>query len=435
MKNTITLIIAVFGCATVFGQSKDTAFVSIGQDTARFEKQRFIDRYDYVFGTHNPTRFLLKWNVLAVLLPVNEGEEESLAAVGYDEVDADISRIELSAELKMTRWLSVQTTGSVGFLEGDFYKGKQKRTEWRVEPRFYFDMPTRIKSGKSADNLSGNYIGAEYERIRQTARKGTEPGIAFTSNTYSLRVGLQRRLFRYGYADISGGIGYRDVTYDAYGPQYRSRPLFFNTRVAIGLAIGAPKYKQMKETPYCDVLRCFQEDRQMFKIDLLRAVQLRSDLLRFNPSFAYERKIGESAFSIELESVFSANARSVHFTDQQDAQWKWEYGASLSAEPRWYFLQKRRVALGKSGNNLSGVYGAVNARYYWLHSDFIRSFDDNPWAHWAQISPIIGFQYRLFRNGFVNYKFGVAWDEVQFDRFEFNDPSHWFSELKIGLAF
>lgn len=436
MKIILTILITTATCAIAFGQSNDTTFVSIGQDTTRFEKQRFIDRYDYVFGVNQPTRFLLKWNVFAALLPANSEGKESFVTTGYDEVAADISRTELSAELKLTRQFSLQVTGSVGFLEGDFYKGKQKRIEWRMEPRFYFDMPKRIKSGKSADNLSGNYIGIEYGRSRQTARKGTEPGLAFTSNTYSLRMGLQRRLFRYGYADISGGIGYRDVAYDASGLQYRSHPMFFNTRVAIGLAIGAPKYKQMNETPYCEVLRCFQEDRRMFKIDLLRAIQLRSDLLRFNPSFAYEQKLGESAFSVELESVFSTNARSVNFTSHQEAQWKWEYSVAFSAEPRWYFLQKRRVALGKSGNNLSGVYGALNARYYWRYSDFIKNFyGGNAWVHGPQLSPIVGFQYRLFRNGFVNYKFGVAWDKVRFDRLKFSDPSHLFSELKIGLAF
>lgn len=433
MKHIATLFIATFACVTAFCQTpRDTSFLTVGQDTGQFEKQRFIDRYDYVFGTQKPTRFLFKWNVMAALLPFNE-DDEGAFSTGYDDVASDISRIELASEYKINSFLSVQATGSVGFLEGDFIKGKQMRTEWRVEPRFYYDMPGRIKAGKSASNLSGNYIGLEYGHINQTRRNGSDPGNWFSSNTYSLRYGMQRRLFRYGYIDISGGVGFRNTTY-AGNPQFRDNPLFFNTRVAVGLAIGGPKYRQSEGASFCDVLRCFQEDRQMFKVDLLRVMELRSDRMRFNPSFAYERKIGASSFSVEFEGAFNATGQNLDFTDA-GRKWVWEFGASVSAEPRWYFLQKRRIALGKSGNNLSGIYAGVNARYHWLYNEYFKNFDGNGWSGAAQMSPIIGFQYRLFRNGFVNYKFGVAWDEVDFSRIEFNEPSHWFSELKIGIAF
>jgi hypothetical protein len=219
--------------------------------------------------------------------------------------------------------------------------------------------------------------------------------------------------------------------YSSQGPAYRSNPVFFNTRVAIGLALAAPRAgKGSGSQSYCDVLRCFLEERQMFRFDLLQLVQFRSDYVQFKPSFAYERKIGESPFSVELEGAFTGTGRKLYFTGDERT-WGWEYKAALSAEPRWYFLQKNRIAKGKSGNNLAGVYGGVNARYKWHYSEI---YNQN-WEKGAQLSPIVGFQYRLFRNGFVNYKFGVAWDEVQFDRFEFSDPSHWFSEMKIGLAF
>ncbi|MBK7936464.1 MAG: hypothetical protein IPJ82_04995 [Lewinellaceae bacterium] len=432
MKHFATLLFVTFAGVTAFCQTGDTTFLSVAQDTGQFEKQRFINRYDYVFGTQKPTRLLFKWNVLAAMLPFNENENNRISTP-YDDANSDISRLELSAEYKINKFLSVHTTGSAGFLEGDFIKGKQRRTEWRVEPRLYYDMPARIRHGKSANNLSGNYIGLEYGRVQQSRRDGPDPGNWFSSNTYSLRFGLQRRLFRFGYVDINAGAGFRNTTYSG-NPHFRDNPFFFNTRVALGLAIGAPKYRQGEGSSYCDVLRCFQEDRQMFKIDLLRAVQLRSDMMRFSPSFAYERKIGESSFSVELEGALTAIGWDVFITDE-GRKLVWEYGMSVSAEPRWYFLQKSRIARGKSGNNLSGIYGAVNARYHWNYSAFILTPSRDRWISAAQLSPIVGFQYRLFRNGFINYKFGVAWDELDFSRFEFTEPSHWFSELKIGLAF
>ncbi len=48
------------GISAAFAQT-DTIRITHTQETGTLEKQRFIDKYDYVFMTKEPTKWMVKW--------------------------------------------------------------------------------------------------------------------------------------------------------------------------------------------------------------------------------------------------------------------------------------------------------------------------------------------------------------------------------------
>jgi hypothetical protein len=383
-----------------------------------------------VFGTREAARFLLKWNALSTLAVFPESGGQ--LPTEYSVLNSNTFQGELGAELKISPLLSLHAASLASYIEGTPYNNARVKLDWRVEPRFYFDMPARIRQGTSANNFSGNYIGIEYQNVIQWgSRSGNK---LYESMGGSLRFGMQRRLFRYGYADISGGIGYRDFTYRYPDLTYRDKIVFLNTRVAIGLAFGAPRPKQEPSAPFCDVLRCFEEDRQMFRIDLLRAFQFNTNRIQFKPSLAFERKAGNSPFSAEFGLYTLLESQRWLSGPDGQKSWSSHYGLWLSAEPRWYFLQKRRIATGKSGNNLSGVFIGLHTRHGWIF-DYASILVDGQLKSYtirdSAFSPLAGVQYRIFRHGFIQYKTGPYWNNNS----QQNNSFDWLSEIKVGLAF
>jgi hypothetical protein len=82
-----------------------------------------------------------------------------------------------------------------------------------VEPRYYYNLKKRIARGKSAHNLSGNYIAlniqgnySNYDYIGYLDTNALVVGAGtFFGSSFSIepRFGIQRRLFKNGFLDIS----------------------------------------------------------------------------------------------------------------------------------------------------------------------------------------------------------------------------------------
>ena len=107
-----------------------------------------------------------------------------------------------------------------------------------------------------------------------------------------------------------------------------------------------------------------------------------------------------------------------------------KYGAGLNVQPRWYFLQKHRIAKGKSGNNLAGVFaGMMGAYRLTKRASEVTYGVDRENAFY--LAPHLGAQHRLFRNGFINFKFGVLYDVGFTIRHDwFPDPTSFLSEFR-----
>ncbi len=423
MKKTFflaTLALAVF---SAFGQTPDTTYTTIGQTSEAFEKTRFIDRYDHVFGTQTPTKFLLKWNTLGALPIITQGQNLHVlqASTLFNSPTFD-----LRAEVKLAPMLSIQGSGSfsryfrVRYGLGSVSPGGHS-VVMRVEPRWYFDMPSRIRAGKSANNLTGNYIGLE----GSTNKYWSSDHTTSESNSLGLRFGMQRRLWRYGFFDLSYGVLHQSGFYqfiDITGTPQESkyRGFYGDARVAMGFALGGRKPQHDgAAASVCDVFRCFQEDRRMFKIDLFRALRFAQNTFAFHPRVSWEQKIGQSPFSVEMEGELEVVG--FRLFNKSDVYSNWQKEVGVSIQPRYYFSQKRQIARGKSGNNLNGLFLGNTLGYRWV-------------ANSLYTAPHIGAQYRLFKKGFIQYKFGLQWSKLQLDEFP-GDPTSWYSDLKIGVAF
>lgn len=429
MKKTILFAAGALAVFSAFGQITDTTYTTIGQTDEPFEKTRFIDRYEQVFGTQTPTRFLLKWNTLALLPLIGHPEN---AAVLTRASDRFAPLFDLRAEVKLAPMLSVQVAGAYFRQATTVYQRGRWGADLRVEPRWYFDMPRRIRAGTSADNLTGNYFGLEGRHWR---RNLFGENIKGENYAVSLRFGMQRRLWRYGFIDLNYGMGYQRATHWFVLPGFPveslvQKSLFGEARVAVGLALGGGKPNAAAEGSACDVFQCFQEADRMLKVDLYRVLRLDPNHLLTNPSIAFEQKIGDSPFSVEVEAEFYAehtrNVPNIRLSHP------WVYGAGGSVQPRFYFLQKRQIARGQSGNNLNGPFLGCAFGYLWnKRGGFVGA---KPYSD-LYTAPHVGIQYRLFRNGFVQYKFGLTWNDVQVRELSVAEPSFWYSDLKIGVAF
>jgi hypothetical protein len=365
-------------------QTADTTFVSIGQESAALEKQRFVDRYDYVFGTQQRTRLLLK-----------------LAAPTG-----------LGAEVKLSPALSLNASyaPAAGYQPASAFGGNGIwfSQHLRGEARWYYDMKRRMARGRSANNVSGNYLSAEYGQLipNDLADDGTNRFVA-SQRTMALRIGLQRRLFRYAFFDVSYGLGAKQYHEILKGQPWR---LFANPRVTMGLALASPNKKTDAGGGFCDVLRCFREERQMWKIDLYNLFRM-EDKRNINGrlSISYERKIGTSPFSLELEADAGASKKEVFesLTNGYDYYLLGEWRGGASGQLRYYYDLRQRIARGKSGNNLSGPYLALMARGEWYGNEYVaRNSEDEKRTAMAGI--LWGLQYRLFKNGFVDFNFGFG---------------------------
>lgn len=446
MKNTASLLAALFACISLFGQTKDTTFLSIGQEPGTHQQQRFVDQYDYVFGTLDTAIWMFRWDMTG----------------GFD----NGAFLNLSTERKLTPAFSLQIAYGLGgtnrydslsplvpFPDPDtlYYPLSEEVFSHRfgLQSRWYYDMAQRVRDGRSANNFSGNYLGLE---VAYTAYglglSGEEARFASEQITTALRWGVQRRLFRYSFIDVSFGLGARRSS--GFDPgvlgQHIYWDFFANTQFSVGLALYTPKTAK-RDMAYCDVLRCFREESQMFKIDLYNLLKIRDkNNMKGTASFAWERKIGQSSFSVELLGYVSARKEETVAGDYQKHDYSgWGFGGHV--QPRFYYSLKKRIAKGKSGNNLSGAYFALQTaykqdfeKYTNVSGNFKTEFDGTD--EYLSIGPLWGIQYRLFKNGFIDLNFGmVTGPERKSGVQDGNDYTYkqtyaeFTGSLRIGLAF
>ena len=109
LYSTLFVIPIIGGISTAFAQV-DSVRITHTQEAGTLEKKRFIDRYDYVFMTKEPTKWMLK-------LYNNDFNftEELFYRISYDNLVGKLfPPLELAAEYKLSPAFSV----SVGAKNG-----------------------------------------------------------------------------------------------------------------------------------------------------------------------------------------------------------------------------------------------------------------------------------------------------------------------------
>ena len=421
------MAMALLFATAAFAQT-DTVFTTLSQENGSLAPQQFISEYDRAFETMTPAKWMLKLDLGKTL---NSPLTNPSVSIG--------------AEAKLGKAISIdlnyQYSPTVPY--GDDFIQNSDKHRYSATLRWYYDMKKRIAAGKSASNFSGNYFSVESAVLPLD-------GIAGSSTTYEFaaKFGLQRRLLRFGYFDLSYGIGairYPNTAFSRQQWAFSSKP-----QAAIGLAFFGPSKNQAPSGTACDVLRCFEENRRLLKIDLYNLLDLdviSNYFTRFTvtPSIAYEQKIGNSPFSAEVSvlgeglSLISKNNAAGHIKIKQ-------FGLTGMTEMRWYFLQKRRMLQGKSGNNLSGVFAGMHAAYYAAEGIFEQNGTSNGKSFYNTTATraVLGVQRRFLDHGFIQFKVGAGsiWKRDKYDRtvgsesiYKEGPKWNYYAEFKAGLAF
>lgn len=404
---TLLLLVSLNG---IFAQTTDTVFVSVSRDSGALEKNKFIDRYDDAFGTYVPSKWLFKWD-LAALLPQT--------ASNYNTLSSSISSaLRFSVERKLSPGFSINATYAYGFGYNSFlrfstiggvYTNNLSRHEFAIEPRWYFGMKKRMEQGKGANNFSGNYIGLELRHgRRQNAAEDNLPKTEF--NAASLRFGLQRRVFKHGYFDISTGLGINHFPATPFTTERTA--LISDARIGVGLALAKPKTSLEKSPDYCNALQCFREERRMWKVDLYNMLQIYTlDNIKLNLNVAMEQKLGNSPFSVEVSGALSGQTIDYEGFNYTADQLSW--GSKLQLQGRYYYNLKKRIAMGKSGNNLSGAYLALQSSVSYSRANIQSVISNVPaegsYQNTQMLNGLVwGIQYRIFKRAFIDFNLGAS---------------------------
>jgi len=386
MKHLFLIILGCFVAGFAHSQN-DTTYISTGSEQALMEQTKLQDAYDEIYGRRQQTRWAFKYT------PVFNGDVHLLSG---------------GAELKLGPAFSLNAQVQSSFLDVDIFEASSSSWAWgagadlygnrySLEARWYYNMARRVKAGLHANNLSGNYVGLEGTLYRGHEILRNSPKL----NSLSARMGMQRRFLRHVFFDLSAGVEWLQFRSEGFKNDY----LAISPRFSAGFLIGDTKRQNLQNTEAtCTILRCFQEDRHLLKVDVINLFKMPNPWqMSGKIGVTYEQKIGESPFSVGLRGETELLATRFGSVDNSFLLNLRDF--TLGLEGRHYFLMKRRLARGLSGNNLNGLY-------YSLQGDFRHSrlqpekggivILTNSWMPSARL----GFQHRLFTHGFIDLNIG-----------------------------
>ena len=436
----LLFVIQIFVILTIGRILAQTDSLRFSQESGTLQKQRFIDQYDYVFMTKEPTKWIVKMTATDI--------------AGSSFRDASGSGL-LGGEYKLSPSFSV---GANAGLRISLSRNNGFSVLADGYARWYYNMKKRIEEGKSANNFSGSYFGIGYSLenyyFRDLANiysRTSKVGIlAYSNQTLGISWGLQRRFFQHGWADFRLSLNKSNQeNSNIYNPLYsQNESIELSTSWQVGLAIGDIK-RNTARPQSCDVFRCLEEQKSWLKIRMpyLR-IGVRNQWLMFGA--AYERRLGNSAFSLSLENMSRFSGSNVYndYTFKGGDTLgvskfinKYSYNVAnwSNLELRYYVFKKRQIAMGRTALNFSGVYVGLNQGL--VLSYFIPGFSINgvetkgSWTQNYWTAPLIGIQQRLFKNGFIDFKFGIPLRPLTKNNNIGGLVTHNVTDLRIGFAF
>jgi hypothetical protein len=402
------------------------------QETGTLEKQRFIDQYDYVFMTKEPTKWMVK---------------------GGNSSGGTMAGQFLAYEHKVLPSIS---------LGAGIYTLKTANIGIFGELRFYYDMKRRIVENKNTNNFSGNYIGVfSTYNMKVSDIRFDENTLIGAKQSFELRWGAQRRFFNFGFVDIGISIG--KINLEKLNGNHPIKILeeqnsyqneiFFQTNWRVGLAWG--DFKRNKNIPICEVLRCYEVQNHLFKIAWPK-ITLGLNQFNFNSTFGYEHKIGYSFFSINTQTNIDINnwksynsLRTTEYVSKIDNGQlsikgtkfivgnftDYNYQILSFIQPRFYLKKFQNKIENKY--NLSGWYLGVSFIHIFKNSGFkFTNLDFNSLkCSRIEIGPALGIQQKIFKKGYLDFNFNFAKTIYTFQS-NTSNKSGWSSHpsLKLGFA-
>lgn len=392
------LFVTVWLAGNAFGQDS-LGIISTQQEMGEVRKQRFIDRYENVFMTKEPTRHMLKVGLMP-FYGWRSGER-------HRDYSGNIG-ISVGYEYKVAPAFSI---GIEGFFSGGVAswageKGMRFLGESgvSVQSRWYYEMKNRIRGGHSASNFSGNYLGITYDRY-----------INWYSGIYrsvfsriGVEWGMQRRFFNRGFVDFGAGIYYQfgsrmwSDTSRAENVEIVSIKrdgLKISSRATIGLALG--DWKKKTGLPFCEVLRCQEIVRSQFTIAWPEFL-----LSRHSQSLA-----GGLGYEHKLFRSVSAKVRVDGFILNQPLRMENMEGRVFAAEAisalqlRYYAFQRKLRKTGRGGHDLNGFYVGPLVEHSvfgnrWVTQD--QGEKERSTINAVRWGIVAGYQRSLFKNAYVD---------------------------------
>jgi hypothetical protein len=204
----------------------------------------------------------------------------------------------------------------------------------------------------------------------------------------------------------------------------------------LGFAFGGGKKSKIE---VCDVFRCFEEEKQVLKVDVRGLFEnIKRDSLSSHFSVAFETKINTS-FSVNTSANFNLNK-------YKGIDSKYSLSEiSVGFEPRFYYNLRKRIAKGKSANNLSGNYFSIGS-YLNINEEIYISQLNTRFEttvkyprNYVSFVPKWGIQRRIFKHGFIDVN--INFFEVAYNKNDYVPNNSWeviwdqTAEFKIGFAF
>ncbi len=434
MKNWIFCLTMAFFAANATAQ--DTTFTRISTEPGTLEQQQIETEADRLFGVKVPARWMV--NVHASPYSNNIG---NLNAGSFN------FTYFLGAEFKLLPGFS--TGIQYGYKRINGFNNQKNNHYIMLEQRWYPGMAQRIKEGKAANNFSGAYWGLKTGLLYSPAGKQYIPGDMGTGVIFDtgskqliaqteLRYGIQRRWRKNGFFDYSAGINVqRSQVRFATGDNIQ-----LNQQFRVGLALFERNKNADYSGAYCGILRCFEDNHRMLKINTLNLLNVfysnygqKNFGINTNPNIAFEQKLASSPFSIEAETDINM-AKGALYNNLVTYR---GYSLSGAGSLRWYYNQPKRIAAGRSGNNLSGPFVAVRAGYStgngWSSSG--TGPEQKNTTQSQALHALWGYQLRIFKHGYAAFRIGPGYYQIGGDIA--GDATTWgldiFSDLKVGFAF
>ena len=156
----------------------------------------------------------------------------------------------------------------------------------------------------------------------------------------------------------------------------------------------------------------------MWKFGLTNLItELNERLLAGTVAIAYEQKIPKTAFSVETSLAVNGNInKKKSFVSKNDNK----YALNIGIMPRYYYDLRKRIAGGKSADNLSGDYFGAKFDY-----TTAQKIDDLK-VQSKGVTLLWGSQQRILKR--LNFDFWIGYRVA-------SEKANKISKISRGLAF
>lgn len=441
MRNKITALIFLGVFFMTKTTAQDTTFTRISTETGTLEQQTVETETDRLFGVKTPARWM-----------VNIGLKPYYPVYNNFINDANATP-PIGIEVKISPSFSTGLKYGYGWQSGGgIFAYDAHIHTLQLEQRWYPQMAKKIQAGTGANNFSGTYLGLrtgvqyifqnEWTFRDDLGNVYTRGGNYVNQWQTEIRYGIQSRIRKHGLFDYSAGLTFNHYPNIQNSTQQSASSIGLNQEFRIGLALFERSEKTDYSGSYCGVLRCFDDNRRMFKVNTLNLLNVfyqkysQSNLgFAIKPNIAVEQKFGSAPFSVEAET-------DVNFTNgslNDKATIFRAYSLSGAAGLRWYYNQPKRIAAGRAGNNLSGPFLAVRGKYEYSanRANILNAGEQKTITNSQTLHLLWGYQLRIFKHGYAAFRIGPGYYQIGGDIAA--DAPKWgldiFSDLKVGFAF